>query len=170
MFFFCWFNLTHVQSNAQHTLVVKHNNLVPSIKGTVCFILRLLFQATFPLNMDGTKHTRHSEPPSTADLLIKFLNRMIRNKISSIRRMDPRKLNLKMVFVYGSNQEANFENVSIFLSNSTFDLIAFIVKRFFLNKILHSFKQKRKRYDVIEVTVYGRFQWIPMHTLIWCTG
>ncbi|BAB08257.1 unnamed protein product [Arabidopsis thaliana] len=68
-----------------HFIISKSSNLVlPSCTD-------YFFQATvYSIWLERNKR-RHSEPPSTADQVIKFLDRIIRNKISSIHRTNPRK-------------------------------------------------------------------------------
>lgn len=63
-----------------------------TIKGTTGFIMRLVFQATIHTIWLERNRRRHEDPASSSDHLIKFLDRLVRNKLSSIRLHDPHKM------------------------------------------------------------------------------
>lgn len=63
-----------------------------TIKGTSRFLFRLVFQATVYSIWFERNRRRHGEPHSSSDQLIQFLDRLVRNKISSIQSLGSRRL------------------------------------------------------------------------------
>lgn len=100
LFFTCnfasrvWEGLTRKQ--LQHRYTCSFTAILPlltdsNIKGTHRYILRLVFQSTVYSIWFERNRRRHGEIPSSPEQLIKFLDRLVRNKISSIQSLGSRK-------------------------------------------------------------------------------
>ncbi|KAG7544209.1 Reverse transcriptase zinc-binding domain [Arabidopsis thaliana x Arabidopsis arenosa] len=101
LFFACSYS-SQIWKALTNQLLTRHYSLnlweilsslsTPTFKGTICYILRLVLQATVHSIWMERNRRRHGELSSSAEQLIKLIDRIVRNKISSVQLLGSRKL------------------------------------------------------------------------------